>query len=99
MTHHGRALGAAGPVAAGAILAGRKCAALLGRAGQHVVAIRCETNAWNELAALAQRIVEAQFIVVAVQIVDTGREHLPFEILPWAVADTVARIDRRLAVS
>src|SRR5258705_13801571 len=37
---HGRALGAAGPVAAGAILTGRESAAFRGRAGQDVVTVR-----------------------------------------------------------
>src|SRR5262245_48351179 len=96
MAHHGRALGATRPVAAGAILGGWERAALRGRAGQHVVTIRREAHARNDLAALAQRRVEAQFIVVAVQIVDIGRDDLAFEILPRAVADAVARIDRRL---
>src|SRR6185312_6985283 len=96
MAHHGRALGAACPVAAGAIFAGRERAALRGGAGQHVVTIRREAHARNELAALAQRVVKAQFIVVAVQIVKTGRDDLAFEILPRAVADAVACIDRRL---
>jgi hypothetical protein len=98
MAHHGCALGAAGPVAAGAILTGRESAAFRGGAGQHVVAVRRKSDARDELAALAQRIVETQLIVVAVQIVDTGRNRLAFEILPRAVADAVACIDRRLAV-
>ena len=54
MAHHGRALGAARPVAAGAILVGRERAALGGGAGQRVVTIRREANARNDLAALAQ---------------------------------------------
>src|SRR5215510_15807443 len=99
MAHHGRALCAARPVAAGAIFAGRERAALRGGASQHVVTIRREAHARNELAALAQRVVEAQFIVVTVQIIKTGRDNLAFEILPRAVADAVACIDRRLPVS
>ena len=86
MAHHGRALGAARPVAAGAIFAGRERAALRGGAGQHVVTIWREAHARNDLAVLAQRRVEAQFIVVAVQIVNTGRDDLAFEILPRAIA-------------
>src|SRR5690349_7641689 len=98
MAHHGRALGAAGPVTAGAILAGRECAALHGRAGQHVMAVRRETDARNELAALADRVVEAELVVVAVQVVHAGRDDGTLEILPRALADTIARIDGRLAV-
>ena len=99
MAHHGRTLGAARPVAAGAIFAGRERAALRGGAGQHVVTIWREAHARNDLAALAQRRVEAQFIVVAVQIVNIGRDDLAFEILPRAIADAVACIDRRLTAS
>src|SRR5262245_45639975 len=96
MAHHGRTLSAARPVAAGAIFAGRERAALRGGAGQHVVTIRREAHARNELAALTQRVVEAKFIVVTVQIVNTVRDNLAFEILPRAVTDAVACIDRRL---
>src|SRR4051812_40638988 len=99
MAQHGRALGAARPVAAGAVLAGWERATLRGGAGQHVVTVRREARARNELAALAHRTVEAEFIVVAVQIIDTGGDDLALEILPRPVADTVACIDCRFAVS
>ena len=95
---HGRALGAARPVAAGAILAGRERAAFRGRAGQDVVTVRRKAHAGNDLAALGQRRVHAQLVVVAVQIVDAVRDDFTLEILPRTVADAVARIDRRLAV-
>ena len=51
----------------------------------------------GDLAALAQRAVEAKLVVVAVQLVETGRDGLTLEILPRAVADAVACVDRRLA--
>src|SRR4051812_47534848 len=98
MAHHGRALSAARPVAAGAVLRGRQRAPLGGGARQYVVTIGRETHARNDLAALAQRGVESELVVVTVQIVDSGRDHLAFEILPRSVTDAVARIDRRLAV-
>src|ERR1043165_8408731 len=97
MTAHGSALGAARPVAAGAILGGRKRPALRCRARQHVVTIRREADAGNDLAALTQRVVEAELFVVAMQIVEAGRDDLALEVLPGAIADPVARIDRRLA--
>src|SRR3954452_21399227 len=98
MADHGCALGAAGPVAAGAVLAGRESAAFRGGPGEHVMAVRSKADAGNDLAPLGQRRVHGKCIVVAVQIVDVLGDGFAFEILPWTVADAVARIDRRLAV-
>src|SRR5207248_5278422 len=95
---HRGALRAAGPVAAGAILAGRKSAAFHGRSGQHVVPVRCKADAGQDLAALRQRGVEAELVGVAVQVVDVLSDDFALEILPRTLADTLARIDRRLAV-
>src|SRR5262249_19706217 len=97
MADHGRALGAARPVLAGAILGGRERAAFRGRAGQHVVTVRCEAHARDGEAALADRVVEAELVVVAVQIVDAGCNDRAFEVLPRTFADAVTGVDGRLA--
>ena len=60
--------------------------------------VRREADTGDDLAALAQRRVEAELVVVAVQIVDVCRDDFAFEILPRTLADAVARIDGRLAV-
>src|SRR4051794_30771764 len=52
MADHRRALGAARPVLAGAILGSREGFAICGRAGQHVVTVRREADAGNDEAAL-----------------------------------------------
>ena len=68
------------------------------RAGQHVVTVRREADAGDDVAALGERVVEAELVVVAVQIVEAGRDDRALEVLPRAVADAVARVDRGLAV-
>src|SRR4051812_29208898 len=93
MAEHGGALGAARPVLAGAILGGRERPAFRCRARQRVVPIRREADTGDDEATLAHRVVEAELVVVAVQIVDAGRDDRALEVLPRAVADAVARID------
>src|SRR5215218_9721968 len=61
--------------------------------------VRREADARNNEAALAHRVLGVQLVIGAVQIVDAGRDHGPLEVLPRAVADAAARIDRGLAVS
>src|SRR4051794_1673358 len=55
-------------------------------------------HAGNDKAAFRQRRGHAEFVVIAVQIVDVLRDSLALEILPWAVADTITCVDRRPAV-
>src|SRR5262244_2316823 len=98
MADHGRALGAARPVATGAILAGRKSPAFRRRAGQDVVTVRCKAHARNDLAPLSQRRVHAKLVIVAVQIVDGLSDDFALEILPRTTANAVTRIDGRLSV-
>src|SRR4051812_41274982 len=98
MAQHRRALGAARPVAAGTVFAGCKRAAIRLRTGESVVAIGRVTDAGNHLAALGQRSLNAELIVVAVQVIDVLRHGFTFEILPRTIADTVTRIDGRFSV-
>src|ERR1043166_3334233 len=44
-------------------------------------------------AALGQRVLGAELIVVAMQILDAGRDHGALEVLPGALADAIASID------
>ena len=55
--------------------AGREGLAVRGRAGQRVVIVRRIADAGNVVPALGQRVLHAQLVVVAVQVVDAGRDH------------------------
>src|SRR4051794_1220649 len=63
VAEHGRPLRAARPVLASAVVGGREGFAIGGRAGQRVVTVRREADARYDEAALAQRVVEGQFVV------------------------------------
>src|SRR6185436_4371931 len=80
------------------VVAGRVGAAVRGRAGQHVMTVRHEARARNDLAALGERVVEAELVGVAVQFVEARGDHRALEVLPRAVSDALARVDRGLAV-
>src|SRR5437660_290413 len=95
---HGCALGAARPVAAGSVLAGRKGPSVHLRARKNVVSIGRVANAGNHGPALGQRHLHAEFVVVAMKIVDVLGDDLVFEILPGAASDAVAGIDGLRAV-
>src|SRR3954468_23498227 len=99
VAEHGRALGAARPVAAGAVFASRECAAFRGGAGQRIVPVRREADARDDEAPLGHRVVEAELVVGAVQIVDAGGDDGALEVLPRAIADAFAGVDGGLAVS
>src|SRR5215469_15309809 len=93
VTEHCTALGAARPIAAGAVVACRERAAVRLRAGQQVVAIGCEADARDHSAVFGQRGLRTELVVVAVQIVDVLRHDLTLEVLPWTGADAIARIN------
>src|SRR4051794_17250406 len=95
---HRGALRAAGPVAAGAVFAGRKGLAFRRRAGEHVVAVWRKADARNDETALGERRHRAELVVVAVQVVDAGRHDLTLEVLPRPLADAVARMSGGLAI-
>src|SRR3954447_12723222 len=97
MTEHGRALCGAGPVAAGAVLAGPECGAVGLRAGQHIVAVRRVAAAVDDLGLLAERGLLGE-VVGAVQLGDILGDDDALGVLPWSLADAVARIDGGLAV-
>ncbi len=97
MTEHRRALRAARPVLAGAVLAGGKCGAVGLRSRQRVMAVRRIAAAVGDLALLRQRGLFCQ-IVGAVQLGDVLGDDNAFCVLPRPLADAIARIDRGLAV-
>src|ERR1051325_4809626 len=92
-----RALRAARPVLAGAVVASCKRGAVRLRPGQHVMAIGRVAAAVDDLALFAERGLLCQ-AVGAVQLGHVLCDHLTLGVLPWPLADTVARILRGLAV-
>ena len=72
-------------------------AAFRGRAGQDVVTVRSKAHAGNDLA---RSVSDVSWPAHCCRCADRRRSWRRFhpEILPWTVADAVARIDRRLAV-
>jgi hypothetical protein len=82
---------------AGLVVAGRKGAAVGLGAGQRVVLVGGIAAAVDDVALLGQGALLRQ-IVVAVQFVDIFGDDDALGVLPRAVPDAVARIDRGLAV-
>src|SRR5215211_1840227 len=95
MADHRSPLPALGPVAAGAILAGREGPAVRLRSGQDVVPVGRIATAIDRLALLVERSLFADLVVGAVQIVDVLGDGLALGVLPGPAADAVARIDGR----
>src|SRR5437588_7987319 len=91
------ALGAAGPVVAGLVVARREGAAIRRRAGQRVMLVRGVAAAVDDVAFLGQRGLLRE-IVGAVQLVEILGDDNPLGVLPRPLADAVAGVDRRLAV-
>src|SRR5262245_66666222 len=96
MADRRRALGAAGPVPAGPVLAGGESFAVRLRAGQDIVIVRRVADAGDHGAALGLRRWHAELVAVAVKIVDVLRDDLSFEILPGAASDTIRSEERRV---
>src|SRR5262245_32928172 len=93
MTDHRRAGAALRPVAAGAILTGRKRPPVGLRTGQHVVPIGRVATAVDHIALFAERGLLAELVVGAMQVVDVLRDHVSLGIPPRAGPDAVAGID------
>src|SRR5215510_12716923 len=99
MPHRGAAEGAARPVVAGQIHVAGPGGAIHLRAGQHVVPVRRHAEAGHRGATFRQRVFDTELVVVAVQILDAGRDHGALEILPRTLADPVASVDRATLVA
>src|SRR5262245_27338499 len=98
MADHGRALRAARPVLAGAVVAAGKGGAVGLRSRQHVVTVRRIAGAVDHLALLGKRGLLAEIVAGAVQVGDVLGDDDAFGVLPRALADAVLCIDSRLAV-
>src|SRR4051812_30180469 len=95
VTDDRRALAALGPVAAGrvAFVSGQR-ASFRRRTGQHIVHVRFVATAVDDLALLGERGLLVD-VGVAVQVLDVLGHDLALGVLPWALADAIARIGRR----
>src|SRR5689334_8538044 len=96
MAHHGGAGGAARPVLAGAVLAGREGGAVGLRAGEDVVGVGLIATAVHGLALLGQGGLLGELVPGAVEVGHAGGHHLTLGVLPWSVSDTVLGVDGRL---
>src|SRR5262249_43923561 len=95
---HRRALRAARPVLAGAIRLGPERGAVRLRSRQHVVTVRLVADAVADLAFFSDIRLLGEIIAGAVQIGDVLGDNDAFGVLPWSLADAVARVHRGLAV-
>src|SRR5690606_6708177 len=92
MPDHGAALGAAGPVAASTVLAGRKGRAIGPGAREDIVLVRCVAPCIDTLAVFVQ----AGFAADSVAQMKVGQvfsDHHAFGVIPGALADSGAWID------
>src|SRR5439155_10348245 len=93
MSDHGGALRRARPVLAGAVLAGGKRGPVRLRSRQHVVPVGRVAATVDDLSLLAQGALLGQ-AVGAVQLGDVLGDHDALGVLPWSLADAIARIHR-----
>ena len=93
---HRHALAALGPVAASHVFAAGESGAVRLRAGEDVVLGRCVAAAVDDVSLFGQRGLLVE-IVVAVQLGNIAGNDDSFGVLPWTVADAIARVDRRRA--
>jgi hypothetical protein len=98
MADHGRALGAARPVATGAIFAGREGAAFRVDPVSTSWRFGAKPTPGMIWPRSVRRVSKPSLLLSLCRSSTSGRDHVALEILPWAVADAVARIDARLAV-
>ena len=92
VSHHGGALAAPGPVAAGRILVPWPRASVRRGAGQDLVHVDGITASRYDIAFLGERGLFRQ-IVLAVKLVDILRNYDPFYVTPRTPSDAVARGD------
>src|SRR6185312_6928190 len=92
VAEHDRALRAARVVLAGHVLVRRERVPLGSRAGQDVVLVWPVTTTGNYFAFFGEIVLLAELVVRAMQVIDAGRDHDAFDVLPGALADAVARV-------
>src|SRR4029078_8744730 len=88
-----RALRAARVVLAGHVLVRRERVPLGSRAGHDVVLVWPVLTRGNYFAFFGEIVLLAELVVRAMQVIDAGRDHDAFDVLPGALADAVARVD------
>src|SRR5262249_24946937 len=93
VTEHGAPEGAAGPIAAGQVHVRWKRPALRSGTGQNVVPVGRHARPGDDGAALRERVLHAELVVVAVKIVGVLRDVPALEVLPWAASYPVAGVD------
>src|SRR6185312_1731715 len=93
MTEHRRALRAARPVLAGAVLIASEGRAVGLRAREDIVAVRCVAATVDDLALLRQRRLLGE-VVLAVQVGDVLGDDDALGVGPGALADAVLRVHR-----
>ena len=98
VAEHGGADGAARPITAGHVVTSRERIAVGLEAREDVVHVWFVAARVDGLAFLAEPGFLVDLIVVAVQIVDIFRDDDAFGVLPRALADSVAGVNRGLAV-
>src|SRR6516225_7627487 len=89
VAEHGGALGAARPVLACAVLAGREGAAFHGRTGEGVVLIWRVAAPFDHVALFGQRGLLGEIVGQAVQFVHVLGDDHALGVLPWTVADAL----------
>jgi hypothetical protein len=98
VSEHRRTLRAACPVLAGPVVSPRKGGTVGLRASQDIVAIGCIPATVDHVTLLRQRGLLGQ-LVGAMQIRNVLGDNNTLGVLPWSLADAIARIDGWLAVS
>jgi hypothetical protein len=99
VAQHRGSLRAARPVVAGPIFPGREGTAIRLGTSESIVTKWGVPHAWNHSAALRQRGLRVELVVVAVKIIDALCNNFSFKVLPGAAANAIARVDSRLSIN
>src|SRR5215469_2180271 len=99
MADHRDAFGTARPIVASSILVGWESAPIGLCTGEHVVIIRGIASSGYHGAAFGERDFHAQFVAVAMEIVDASGHNFAFEILPGARTDAITGVNGRCSIS
>ena len=94
MMSHGRsASGVAGPILTRRVGGVGRHPSIETCASQNVVCVGRVTATVHHRALLSEAVVLGQFVVVAVQVINTGRDDDTLRVDPRSLADTIARAD------
>src|SRR6185312_13678803 len=98
MAEHRGTLRAARPVLAGAILTRSEGGAVRLRARQYIMPVRFISDTVADLTFFGEVGLLGQVVAGTVESGDVPGDHHALDVLPWSLADAVARIDGGLAV-